>query len=221
MDNLHSSQLPSDTLTAVGGVSTSTTNTFSAAQRGSIVRLTDTTSIPPNFNLANQFKLTLGGNRTLDNPSVLAEGQQGTINIRQDATGSRTLSYGWFYNWAGGTAGTLSTAGLSFDQLVYSVDVYQTAAVTITIATPGVVSWTNHGLDNGQKIRLTTTGALPTGLSANTTYFVSGATTNDFKLSTSLANAAAGTYIATSGSQSGVHTMTAAHISLALNKAYS
>ena len=95
-----------------------------------------------------------------------------------------------------------------------SCKVYATSVVTISIATPGVVTWNNHGLQNGQKIQLTTTGALPTGLTASTTYFVANVSTNSFSLSTTLANAAAGTYIATTGSQSGVQTATAITIAL-------
>lgn len=193
---------------------------WTKAQRGTFVALTDAATVALDLSLANQYSLTLGGNRTLGVPTNIVEGQQGVISIRQDSTGTRTLAYAWAYEWAGGTAGVLSTPGCSRDQLVYSVEKYATATVTITIATPGVVSWTAHGLENGQRIQITTTGALPTGLTASTTYFVAGKGTDDFKLSTSLANAAAGTYIATSGSQSGVHTMVAASISLALNKAY-
>jgi hypothetical protein len=84
-----------------------------------------------------------------------------------------------------------------------------TATITVTIATPAVVSWTGHGLAEGAPVVFTTTGALPTGITAGTTYYVSktpGA--NSFNISTSVANAAAGTLVATSGSQSGTHTGT-------------
>lgn len=203
-----------DTVACLGQI-----QSFSKAQRGAFVALTDGATVAVDLSLANQFSLTLAGNRTLGVPTNIAEGQQGVISIRQDATGTRTLAYAWPYEWAGGTAGVLSTPGCSRDQLIYSVEKYATSTVTITIATPGVVSWTAHGLENGQRVQITTSGALPTGLTASTTYFVAGKGTDDFKLSTTLANAAAGTYIATSGSQSGVHTMVAASISLALNKA--
>ena len=79
--------------------------------------------------------------------------------------------------------------------------------VTITIASPGVVSLTSHGFQTGDMIYLTTTGALPTGLSQNTIYFVINVTTSTFRLATSAANAAAGTAINTSGTQSGTHTL--------------
>lgn len=205
----------SDTVACLGQA-----QTFTKAQRGSFVALTDAATVAVDLSLSNQFSLVLGGNRTLGVPTNIVKGQQGVISIRQDSTGSRTLAYAWPYEWAGGTAGTLTTAGCSRDQLVYSVEEYATSTVTITNATPGVVSWTAHGLENGQRVQLTTTGALPTGLTASTTYFVAGKGTNDFKLSTTLANAAAGTYIATSSAGSGTHTCVACSISVALNKAY-
>lgn len=75
---------------------------------------------------------------------------------------------------------------------------------TITIASPAVVSVTAHGLIAGDTVQFSTTGALPTGLATNTTYFViaAGLTTNAFEVSLT----AGGTAVNTSGSQSGVHT---------------
>lgn len=84
-----------------------------------------------------------------------------------------------------------------------------TATVTITIATPCVVTWTGHGLREGAPVVFTTTGALPTGLTAGTVYYVGRSpAANTFNVSTTVANAAAGTFIATTGSQSGVQTGT-------------
>lgn len=77
-----------------------------------------------------------------------------------------------------------------------------TATVTITIATPGVVTWTASAFTAGMPIVLSTTGALPTGLAAGTVYFVVAPTANTFQLSATLNGAA----INTTGSQSGVHT---------------
>lgn len=191
---------------------------FTGAQRCSISSLTDGSTITPDISLSNMFSVTLGGNRTLGIPTNAAPGQQGTISIHQDTTGSRTLSYAWGYQWAGGVSIALSTTAGARDLLAYSVDAYNSGTVTITIATPGVVTMNAHGFVTGQKVQLTTTGALPTGLSANTTYFVRVIDTNTFNLSTSLANACAGTYIATSGTQSGVHTLVGCAISLSLSK---
>lgn len=84
-----------------------------------------------------------------------------------------------------------------------------TSTVTMTIATPAVVTWTAHGLVAGAPLTFTTTGALPTGVTAGTTYYVSttGLATDTFELAASLSDALAGTpVINTSGSQSGTHT---------------
>lgn len=74
--------------------------------------------------------------------------------------------------------------------------------VTVTIASPGVVTWTAHGMANGDAVVFRTTGALPTGLLPNTKYYISSVATNTFRVSAT----SGGTAINTSGSQSGVHT---------------
>ena len=78
---------------------------------------------------------------------------------------------------------------------------------TMTIAAPAVVTRTAHGLTLGAPIYFTTTGALPTGLVASTIYYVTNPLANTFNLSTTYANAIAGTKITTTGTQSGTHTL--------------
>jgi microcystin-dependent protein len=78
---------------------------------------------------------------------------------------------------------------------------------TITNATPAVVTLTTHNLQTGDQIYLTTTGALPTGLSINTLYYVIRIDANTFNLATTRANAFVPTKIATSSAGSGVHTL--------------
>lgn len=86
--------------------------------------------------------------------------------------------------------------------------VVKSSIVTITIAAPGVISWTNHGLTAGTPVKFSTTGALPTGLVAGTTYYVAatGLTANAFGVSATPGGAA----ITTTGTQSGVHTASSA-----------
>lgn len=74
---------------------------------------------------------------------------------------------------------------------------------TITIANPGVVTRAAHGLANGDPVCFTTTGALPTGLTAGTIYYALDVTTDTFKLAATVGGAA----IETTGSQSGTHTL--------------
>src|SRR3990167_9165645 len=78
--------------------------------------------------------------------------------------------------------------------------------VTVTIASPGVFTLTAHGFGIGTVVYFSTTGALPTGLTAGTAYYVvkEGLTANAFEVSTTIS----GTAVNTSGSQSGTHTVT-------------
>jgi hypothetical protein len=81
----------------------------------------------------------------------------------------------------------------------------RSAPVTMTIATPGVIGLAAHGLVVGNKIQFSTTGALPTGLTAGTTYFVKTVVdANSFTVSATNG----GNAITTSGTQSGTHTGT-------------
>lgn len=86
-----------------------------------ISALTDGATITPDFAVANNFSVTLGGNRTLANPTGLVAGQSGVIFITQDGTGSRTLAYGTFWDFPNATAPTLTTTANAVDVLVYTV----------------------------------------------------------------------------------------------------
>ena len=98
-----------------------TANTFTAAQRGEITSLTDEATITPNFNDSNFFSVTLEGNRTLANPTNLVAGQSGSIFITQDASGSRALAFGSYWDFAGGVAPSVSTGANVVDRLDYVV----------------------------------------------------------------------------------------------------
>jgi hypothetical protein len=98
-----------------------TAQTFTKGQRGEITTLTDGATITPDMADSNNFTVTLGGARTLANPSNLTAGQSGSIFIVQDGTGSRTLAYGSQYDFIGGTAPTLSTAASAVDRIDYVV----------------------------------------------------------------------------------------------------
>jgi len=86
---------------------------------GEIVTLTDGATITPDFSTSNNFTVTLGGNRTLANPTNIVAGQSGFITIIQDGTGSRTLSFGSYWDFAAGTAPTLTTTASAVDVLAY------------------------------------------------------------------------------------------------------
>ena len=94
---------------------------YTAAQRGEITTLTDGANISVDLAASNNFSATLAGNRTLDNPTNIVAGQSGSIFIVQDGTGSRTLAYGSYYDFAGGTAPTLTTDASAVDRIDYLV----------------------------------------------------------------------------------------------------
>jgi len=94
---------------------------FSQGQRGGIVTLTDGATVTPDMDTGNFFTVTLGGNRTLANPTNLTAGQSGLFFIVQDGTGSRTLSYGTYYDFESGSAPTLTTTAAAYDIITYTV----------------------------------------------------------------------------------------------------
>jgi hypothetical protein len=76
--------------------------------------------------------------------------------------------------------------------------------VTISNASPGVVTGTGHGGTTNDQVILSTTGGLPTGLTAGTAYYIisSGLGSNTFQLSATRGGSA----INTSSAGSGTHT---------------
>lgn len=90
-----------------------------AAQLGqSPVALTDAATITVNATLGNQFRVTIGGNRTLANPTGAFDGQMLMFSIKQDATGGRTLTLDTKYRFGTDiTSITLSTAANKTDKL--------------------------------------------------------------------------------------------------------
>jgi len=100
-------------------------------------------------------------------------------------------SGGGIYYW---TAPTLTNPGV----LLSSTG----GTVTITIASPAVIT-SSVNLPNNSSIQLGTTGALPSGLSTNTTYYVINVSGTSFNLSLTQGGAA----INTTGTQSGTQSI--------------
>ncbi len=82
------------------------------------VALTDAATIATNAALGNHFRVTLGGNRTLGNPSNLTDGQRLMWDLTQDGTGGRTITLDTKFNLGDDiTAVVLSTAAGARDRL--------------------------------------------------------------------------------------------------------
>lgn len=98
-----------------------------------------------------------------------------------------------------------STSGIGMDVGMLGVANPNIGTFTVTIASPGVFTKTAHGFQAGALVRFSTTGALPTGLTAGTNYYViaAGLTANTFQVSTTAGGAA----VNTSGTQSGTHSI--------------
>ena len=119
--------IPASTTTLAG---LAVAQSFTKAQRGTVVALTDGATIAVDLSLGNNFSVTLAGNRSLGDPSNVTAGQSGVIVVTQDGTGSRTLAYaGTKYKFAGGTAPTLTTTAAAVDVLAY----YCESATRITV----------------------------------------------------------------------------------------
>ena len=101
---------------AFSGTMSSTGNAYME-----IDALTDASTIAVDMSVGNNFSVTLGGNRTLGNPTNLTAGQSGVIFITQDGTGSRTLAYSSYWDFPSQTAPTLTTTANAVDVLVYTV----------------------------------------------------------------------------------------------------
>jgi hypothetical protein len=79
-----------------------------------------------------------------------------------------------------------------------------TALTSISNGSPAVFTLNSHNLANGDRLTLTTSGALPTGLAISTTYYAINVAANTFNVSLTSGGAA----VNTTGAGSGTHSMT-------------
>lgn len=157
-----------------------------------------------------------GSSGSVDNAALRADGTGGRTGqasplIIADTTGDLSRSGNGGIDIQGTNTNDDATAGQISEYIATSLTANNNAnaTVTLTIASPCVMTWTAHGFAVGTvttALKLTTTGALPTGLTASTTIYMKAIDANTFNLATSADNALAGTFITTTGSQSGVHT---------------
>lgn len=161
---------------------------------GGTTAQTHTTNEPVRINITKEHiddlfaNPTFTGNVTVPTPTV--------------STDAVTKAYADGLANAGAADSSTTTKGIS--RLSTAPDV-TIGVATMTMATPGVVSFTAHGLTLNDIVKFTTTGALPTGVTASTPYYVisAGLTANAFQISATQGGSA----INTTGSQSGVHTL--------------
>lgn len=85
------------------------------------VTLTDAATIAWDMSTGIDFTVTLGGNRTLGNPTNTVVGRRGRIRVVQDATGGRTLTKSSNHKTAGGAAISLTATANAIDYIDYDV----------------------------------------------------------------------------------------------------
>jgi hypothetical protein len=110
-------------LTAASGQTTGLAWAAHATTR--VVALTDGATITVNADTTDVGKVTLGGNRTIANPTgTPTAGQQLILRLKQDATGTRTITWGSIYRFSGGAAPTLTSTASKTDYLgfIYNAD---------------------------------------------------------------------------------------------------
>ena len=100
---------------------TDVVQTFTAGQRGEVTTLTSATSVAIDLANSNNYVCTMGHNITFDNPTNAVAGQSGSIFLIQDGIGGRTGSWGANWDWAAGTAPTLTTTAAAVDRIDYIV----------------------------------------------------------------------------------------------------
>lgn len=100
-----------------GAGDTTVVQVWEANQRVAPVVLTPGVTVNTDAALSNNFTLTAAQNFTLANPTNLADGMVLNFRIKQDATGSRVVTWGSKFKFPGGVAGVLSTAANAVDFL--------------------------------------------------------------------------------------------------------
>lgn len=99
--------------------------------------LTDGATIAVNAALSDNFTLTIGGNRTLSNPTNLVAGQILNFVVTQDATGGRTLAFGANYS------GTIALNPAANAVTLFSCFAASSSALSCTGGAPQSVTASN------------------------------------------------------------------------------
>lgn len=97
---------------------TPTAATVTPPKMALTVALTDGTNIATDASLAEIFSVTIAGNRTIDNPTNPTAGQTLIYRIKQDGTGSRTITWGSEFRFGTDVPSpTLSTTAAKTDYI--------------------------------------------------------------------------------------------------------
>ncbi len=95
---------------------------YSAQQYAAMASLSDAASIAWDLNSAQTAKVTLGGSRTLADPTNMQAGGTYVLLVQQDASGGRNLSFGDAYKFAGGATPSFTGDAGAVDILTFVSD---------------------------------------------------------------------------------------------------
>ncbi len=114
----------SDTLAAIAATQTLTNKTIAMGGylQPAVSALTDGANIATNAALGNYFTVVLAGNRTMDAPTNPTNGQVIIYELKQDATGTRTITWSSAaggFSFGASAAPTLSTAAAKIDLVAF------------------------------------------------------------------------------------------------------
>lgn len=109
-----------DADTTIAGLSVA--QEFTATQNFDATTLTDGATISWDASANQVTSVTLGGNRTLAAPTNMVDGASYVLQVIQDSTGSRTLSFNSVYKFHQGSAPTLTTTASARDVIVFVSD---------------------------------------------------------------------------------------------------
>lgn len=111
--------------------------------------------------------------------SIMGDSTNKWVTTSQASTGGQQAGEVAFFARKTAPTGFLKANGAAISRSSYAVlfaALCATGVVTTTIASPCTVAWAGNTMEPGERFRLTTTGALPTGLTATTQdYYVSPA----------------------------------------------
>ena len=97
-----------------------TAQTFSKAQSGSITAITSSSnSIATDMALNNHFSHTFTEDTTLANPTNIVAGTSGSFFLTQHASSPKTLAFGSYFDFAAGTAPTVTASNSAVDRIDY------------------------------------------------------------------------------------------------------
>ena len=101
---------------------TNAVQTFSKTQSGSITALSSSSnSIAVDLALNNHYSHTFTEATTLANPTNIVAGTSGSFFFTQHASSPKTLAFGSYYDFAGGTAPTVTATNSARDRIDYIV----------------------------------------------------------------------------------------------------